>query len=147
MNIALIACSKSKNPEARQHPVAACDLYTGAMFRKSLRYAKDVLRADRIFILSAKYGLVEPEERLPYYDQTLCTAKVAEKRRWADMVITQMAHAGLNTRKDHFVILAGKAYHQYLTGPGRIEHFETPFATLTSIGRILRYLNACLDKC
>ena len=56
MKIALISCTKQK----REYKCPARELYSeSAWFREAYCYAKIV--ADKIFILSAKYGLV-PEK-------------------------------------------------------------------------------------
>src|SRR5690606_13413659 len=52
--IALVSCVSSKEP----HAAPARDLYTSALFRKARAYAER--NADAWYILSAKYGLVDP---------------------------------------------------------------------------------------
>ena len=59
--IALVSCVKSKLPG----PCLARDLYTSVRFRRMRTYAER--EADRWFILSAKYGLVEPDAVLHSY--------------------------------------------------------------------------------
>ena len=65
-NIILISCvSKKLNKKAR-----AKDLYISPLFKFNLRYAKS-LKPNKIFILSAKYGLVPLEKEIDPYNQTL----------------------------------------------------------------------------
>jgi len=51
--IVLISCSSKKSA----HKSKAKNLYISTLFRLSLAYAKK-LKPDKIFILSAKYGLL-----------------------------------------------------------------------------------------
>lgn len=53
-----------------EHDAPARDLYTAAHFAKTLRTAERMAAADggRVFILSAMYGLVDPDEQLTPYD-------------------------------------------------------------------------------
>lgn len=62
MKVGLVGCVKSKRGTA----APARDLYTSALFRGRRRYVE--LTCDRWFILSARHGLVEPEEILEPYD-------------------------------------------------------------------------------
>jgi hypothetical protein len=52
--VVIIPCGKAKQPT----PQPAGRLYTGAYFRACLRYAQTLAQPDRIFILSALYGLL-----------------------------------------------------------------------------------------
>ena len=66
MKIALISCSKMK----RDHSCTAAELYSPShLFSLSYAYAQKV--ADKVFILSAKYGLVEEEDVISPYNLTL----------------------------------------------------------------------------
>lgn len=42
------------------------------------------------FILSAKHGLVAPDEMIAPYDETLNTIGVGDRRKWAEKVQAQM---------------------------------------------------------
>src|SRR5262249_14293900 len=59
--VVLISCVKSK----RGQRCRAGDMYTSALFQKMMAYAQR-LKPKRIFILSAKYGLLSPDEIEPY---------------------------------------------------------------------------------
>jgi hypothetical protein len=65
--IALISCGKSK----RREKAPAQQLYTGALFQKSLAYARRI-KSDEIYILSAHYGLVELTQEIAPYEKTAC---------------------------------------------------------------------------
>ena len=63
--IVLISCSSKKLP----HGAAAKDLYISSLFRLSQRYAQ-TLGAEKIFILSAKHGLLGLNDVIEPYDLT-----------------------------------------------------------------------------
>lgn len=62
--VCVISCGSAKLAA----PTAAHRLYTGSYFRMQLRWARSRYPADRIRILSAKYGLVRLTDRLAPYD-------------------------------------------------------------------------------
>lgn len=59
----LIGCGSAK----RSEPCAAKDLYTGSLFRYRRRYA-ETFGTDGWRIISAKYGLVDPDTVIEPYD-------------------------------------------------------------------------------
>jgi len=69
------SCSATKKDA--QNPVKALDLYDGYFFR----IIKKAVRAGRfkpdldIIIISAKYGVVEPEDEIEYYDRRMDTKR------------------------------------------------------------------------
>jgi hypothetical protein len=58
--IVLVSCVKSK----LSHPAKARDLYISTLFKSNLEYACRQ-NPDGIYILSAKYGLLELDRKLP----------------------------------------------------------------------------------
>lgn len=72
--VALVACVAGKLEE----PAAAEDLYTSVWFRYARAYA--IQHADRWFVLSAKHGLVRPDQRIGPYDETLVRMAIAVRR-------------------------------------------------------------------
>jgi len=128
----LIACVALK----AQTPAPARDLYQSPLFRKAIRYAEQ-LRPDRIFILSAKYGLVPSEQRIEPYNETLNDKSVAEIRAWADKVVRDLReHADLD--RDRFTILAGQNYRRFLMP--HLRNVEIPLEGLP-IGKQLQALD------
>ena len=74
MQVAFIGCTKRK----KGYPCPAYEMYSmSALFRKAYAYCND--HYDRVYILSAKYGLVEPKAIIEPYDITFiqheCWAK------------------------------------------------------------------------
>lgn len=83
--IALVSCVKQK----QNSPCPARDMYTSALFSKARVYAET--SADAWFILSAKYGLVQPDETIAPYEQTLKGASASDRRNWATKVRVQLS--------------------------------------------------------
>jgi cytoplasmic iron level regulating protein YaaA (DUF328/UPF0246 family) len=67
-NIILISCASTKC----QYKTEAQNMYISPLFIKSLKYAKNKLKSDKIFILSAKYGLLDLIDVIEPYNVTLC---------------------------------------------------------------------------
>ncbi len=106
--IALVACVAGK----ADRPRPAGSLYTSAWFRKASAYAER--EADAWYILSAKYGLVGPEEVIAPYNETLNTMPVAERRAWAKRVLRALLDVVLPG--DRVIMLAGIRYREHLVG-------------------------------
>jgi len=113
----------------------AKDLYVSPLFRYNLRYAES-LNPDKIFILSAKYGLVDLEEIIEPYDITLNDMSAKEVKDWSDKIIEQLELVS-DLREDKFVFLAGNKYIKYLLS--HIVNYEIPMKGL-GIGKQLKYL-------
>lgn len=74
MKIALISCSKTKTKKAGK----AKDVYIGKLFKGYYYLAKR--ECDKIYILSAKYGLLEENDIIDPYNQTLKGAREYTKK-------------------------------------------------------------------
>lgn len=105
-DLCFVSCVAKKLPSA----APAKDLYRSDLFRK----IRTLVEAQGWpwFILSAKYGLVYPEEVIEPYEKTLNTMRVAERHGWA---------AGCsNALEPHLadvksvVFFAGAKYREYL---------------------------------
>jgi hypothetical protein len=105
--IGLISCTKSKTDE----PAQPKDLYEpSVLFRKASKYCERTY--DEWYILSAKYGLLDPDgPPIEPYDETLMNASIATRRTWADNVIKEFADRGFLRDDVHLYIHAGKAYY------------------------------------
>lgn len=131
--IVLIACGKSKRPTS----LPARDLYTGDLFRKSMAYASALL-PDAIYILSAKHGLVNPDEIITPYDLTISRMPRSMRLKWAERVFRQISFVS-DPNSDRFIILAGNDYRRHLMP--RLSHAEAPLAGMP-IGRQLSWLKS-----
>jgi cytoplasmic iron level regulating protein YaaA (DUF328/UPF0246 family) len=129
--IVLISCvskkCKSKAP--------AKDLYKSTLFKLNLQYAQS-LSPDEIYILSAKYGLLGLYEEIEPYDVTLNKMDRAARQNWSRKVLKQLEEH-CNLQNDHFIILAGEKYRQFLIH--HLNSYEIPLKGLT-IGKQLQYL-------
>ena len=135
--IVLLSCVSKK----LDHPAPAAELYTSPLFRLSLAYARQ-LQPDAIHILSAKYGLVDLDQVIAPYDVTLNTMPAAERRAWAQRVLEQLAQR-YDLEHDHFIILAGQRYRQYLVP--HLAYVEIPLQGLP-IGKQLQFLKQQLQN-
>ena len=75
--IVFLSYVKSK----RDSPCAARDMYTSDLFQKSLAYAMQ-LKPRKVYILSAKYGLLELDDQIEPYNQTLNKMNEEKKKEW-----------------------------------------------------------------
>ena len=129
--IFLISCVSKK----LSHKARARDLYISPLFRMNLKYAQQ-FSPQKVFILSAKYGLVHLDEEIKPYDVTLNKMSARERRNWAAKVALQLQDE-CDLENDHFVILAGQKYRQYLLP--HLKSYEVPLAGLP-IGKQLQFL-------
>ena len=122
MKISLIGCSKKKlvgNHLAR-------NLYQGTLFQKSLAISER-LEFDMIYILSAKYGLLELDRYVDSYEDDLTVKNKAERLSWSELVKNKLP-AG------EYYYFCGKKYWEFL--PSGSTMFQG-----RGIGKILSNLN------
>ena len=132
--VGLISCVSRKQDKATE----AKDLYVSALFNKSRKYVEQ--HCDRWYVLSAKYGLVDPNQVVEPYEETLNTKPQKERQRWAEMVWSDLREK-LDAR-DKVLILAGARYREYLL-PKIIEYgcsVDVPMEG-KSIGKQLQWLS------
>lgn len=121
--IVLISCVKSK----LDHPAKARDLYISDLFRSSLAYAQS-LKPDKIFILSAKYGLLELDDQIKPYELTLKTMPTAEVKAWSIRVLASLRQKA-DLKNDLFIFLAGDKYRKYLIP--ELAYYQIPMKGLS----------------
>lgn len=98
-----IACGKSKLTESAE----AVHLYTGQLFRRRLEFA--LARSGKPpRILSAKHGVLDPEQIVEPYDQTLAKKRKAERERWSFDVAGRLLRT--TVAGDRLFVLAGALY-------------------------------------
>jgi hypothetical protein len=150
--VVLVACSKSK----LNTPAHAQALYKGQLFEKSKAYAKQLVEngeADAWYILSAKHGLVEPQEMIDPYDETLADASVEEKREWGKQVNLKLGEVAptYHTPVTH-IILGGKDYYEPIRSFYENVHdvtrrtFTAPFEGMAGNGEMMQWLDERLEK-
>ena len=141
-NIGLISCVSLKQKQESK----AIDLYISPLFIKSKEYA--LKRLDRFFILSAKHGLLSPEEKISPYDLTLKNMDKNERMKWSNNVYKNLI-TKIN-KKDSLVFLAGENYREYLEPKLKADGFNvaSPLYKM-SIGEQLQWyssFNQYLDR-
>jgi cytoplasmic iron level regulating protein YaaA (DUF328/UPF0246 family) len=129
--IVLISCVSVK----LSHKARAEDLYISPLFKYGLSYAK-TLHPDKIYILSAKYGLLELDEIIEPYNTTLNTMKSNEIKEWSERVLIQL-NKKVNLNSDQVIFLAGNNYRKYLIP--HIKDYIIPLKNL-GIGKQLKFL-------
>lgn len=117
--IAVVGCGKSKRKEA----AAARELYTGALFQKSLALAERL--AGTVLILSAKYGLVDPDTTIEPYDLSIQNLTKQQKALWVGGIEMDFVW----TRK---LLSAGPRTILWFVG----ENYLGPISDSTLMGRL-----------
>lgn len=131
--VVLISCVSTKLPRKAK----AKDLYISPLFKMNFAYAQS-LQPDAIYILSAKYGLVHPDQEIDTYNETLNTMKSIQVKDWALDVIDQ-AHGKIDFRNDEIIFLAGDKYRKFLQPLSR--NARVPMEGL-GIGKQLAWLKS-----
>jgi hypothetical protein len=101
--LVLVGCGDAKADDPR----AAKDLYTSNYFSLKRRYAQEY--GDEWAILSAKYGLLDPEAEIEPYDVTVDDVDVGE---WGVVVASDLP----DVRDTNVVVLAGPDYAEEVEG-------------------------------
>jgi len=129
--VVLISCVSKK----LSHKAKTRDLYISPLFRLGLRYARS-LNPDKIFILSAEYGLLSLEQEIEPYNKTLNKMTKERRREWGQSVVNQL-RTEIDLEQDEVVFLAGKRYREFLTP--YIKNYKVPMERL-GIGKQLKFL-------
>jgi hypothetical protein len=109
-DILLVGCTQSKAPSARP----ASELFTGARFLKARDLA--VRSGKPWYVLSAKFGLIAPEEVVAPYDVYLADQSSEYRNAWGRWVTAQLvARRDLSGAK--IEVHAGQAYCEPLRAP------------------------------
>lgn len=126
--IAFIGCSAKKAGFA----CPAKHLYRGEVFKKAWRYCTTE-PFDLIFILSAKYGILSPDDVISPYNCSLNDMNKKDRQHWYDMVKVQMSGKKIMNADDIHYFFCGENYHKPFTG-------QKPLQGL-SIGKSLAWFN------
>lgn len=131
--VILVSCVATK----LDHPAAAKDLYISPWFQGARAYAQR--HGTKWYILSAKYGLIEPDQVIVPYNETLNSMSALQRRAWALNVESQISSKHFSGGR--VIVLAGAKYREHLIGALnlRFQHVEIPMEGL-SIGRQLQWL-------
>lgn len=135
--VVLISCASKK----LHNKSKARDLYVSPLFQKNLKYAKS-LNPDKIFILSAKYGLLRLNDEIEPYDKTLNKMRSNEIKEWANHVLNQLKKS-TDLENDKFIFLAGENYRKFLLP--YLKHYKIPMLGL-SFGKQLKWLSERIEN-
>lgn len=102
----LVACVAGK----LDRPAPARELYRSPWFQKARAYVDR--QGGRWFILSAKYGLIAPDEIIEPYDETLAGMSPAARRHWGACVLEAMGR--YIEAAAPLILLAGRNYRDPL---------------------------------
>lgn len=104
--ICLVACTSKK----ALYPTIAKDLYRSPLFEGAKNFAEK--RCDCWFVISAKHGLLLPDDPMAPYDESLTQVTESERLIWAEKVHSQISqHIKSPSR---IIFLAGDKYRSYL---------------------------------
>ena len=133
MRIALISCSKRKVAYA----CSAQEMYSkSALFNKAIKYCRQH-QYDLIFILSAKYGVLSPTDKIDTYELSLNQFSPTEITNWAEKCSKfLLKKCGSESQFDFY---AGKNYFEELSK--RLPKANNILKGL-GIGERLRFLSA-----
>ena len=105
--IGLVGCVKDKTAI----PQAAKDLYISTLFTGRRSYVE--WSSDSWWILSAKHGLVHPDEVLVPYNVALKDVGRLARRSWSDQLLLVIDERIQPSRGDVFEIHAGAEYREF----------------------------------
>ncbi|HEY0435262.1 MAG TPA: hypothetical protein VGC92_01385 [Phenylobacterium sp.] len=117
-------------------PARARDLYTGPYFRQALAWARTL--GGRFLILSAKHGLVEPEERIEPYD-----LRMGQPGSVTAGLVHAQAHARGLLDEPCVLAAGGRAYLKVVRDVWPLA--ETPFEGL-GLGKQLQAMRRAIER-
>jgi len=109
IKLGLVSCTKSK----MNFSCKAYEMYSpSSLFSKACQYA--IRNYDRVVILSAKYGLLLPNDEIEPYDLTLKTMKRQQRKEWANKVFKQIGRRLGPNKIARAYFHAGREYREHL---------------------------------
>lgn len=106
--LVITSCSKLKNGEPEKTILPAKDLYAGPLFSKVQRYC--TVKNFDFMILSAKYGLIHPDDEILCYEKRLSTSEDIDEIR--DKVSREFQK--ISDKYDQVLVIAGEKYRSAL---------------------------------
>lgn len=105
--LVLVGCVAQKRPMA----APARDLYVSALWGKRRRYAEST--GMPWFVLSAEYGLVDPDDVLEPYDRFMDREPRAYRARWSEVAAARVVERCRDLTVSSVEVHAGSAYLEY----------------------------------
>lgn len=106
LRIGLVACCGQKLKGSHR----AADIYQSALFKKSRAYVEK--NCDMWVVLSAKHGVLWPDDVIQDYDETLNDMPSDRRATWSKMVRGQLS----GFSGDKMIVLAGNRYCEWTGG-------------------------------
>ncbi len=136
MKIALVSCAKSK----KNYKCTAKELYSPSeLFSISYKYAQ-TLKVDKIYILSAKYGLVHENTFVDPYELSMKNLSADEQKEWANSVKQQLENELTPYGDDEYIVLTGMDYLQPLLNVKAFKKYSFPLRGM-SLGKRKLFMN------
>lgn len=132
-----LSCVKTKN----NVPCKAHEMYQSDLFKKSLAYALTLTDRNKIFILSAKYGVLRLDDEIEPYNLTLNNMNKTAQKRWAYRCFKQSEALKVNF-DEKTVFLCGRNYRKYYSQ--LFKDYEIPLQGI-SFGNQLKFYKARLS--
>lgn len=110
MHILLMSCSSKKRNVDR--PISAIDLYNGVFFsvyKKALKAFPSISSKVKVLIISAKYGLIEANHSISYYDLKMSPSIALEQQNENTSILQSFIH---DLKPETLVVVMGKTYLQ-----------------------------------
>lgn len=123
--VCLVACTSRKG----DYPAPAEFIYKSPLFSAGRSYAEN--RSDQWFILSAKHGLLSPNDVIEPYNESLMRLSDSQRQAWAECV-----RQNFNARVPpggRVIFLAGLTYRSYLAPLFEADGRETA-APMSALG-------------
>lgn len=105
-NLYLVSCVSKKSCDRSR----AKDLYQSEWFKKARKFVER--SGAPWYILSAKHGLLHPDELVTPYEQTLNKMPIYERKLWATGVLDKLLP--MLTPSQTVIVLAGVRYREFL---------------------------------
>ncbi len=142
--LCIVSCGKrkiwDKNPEIG--PTKAKNVYTGSFTKKCIEYAEKFY-SDSWCILSAKYGLLFPDEIIqgPYFE---CFHNKNSNPITLDELTLQISGKKMD-KYDRIVILGGKHYTEIVKKLFEGKEVFNPLEGCKGIGHMMKKLNELIQ--
>lgn len=145
--LTLISCGGTKQELDEDETVPAKELYNSGVHTVKVNYAE---ASNDYRILSAKFGLVHPDEDLPWYDLRLGDQPLEYRKDWAATVAGDLADTIDAHDIDAIVIIGSDEYAHPLilqsTDAGITIPIFTPWQSNDEINKIGQYMAWCNEE-
>src|SRR5262245_5578265 len=132
----IVSCSQRKRREPGR-PIPAIERYDGVFFRalrKAIRLGK-MASTDRVLIISARFGLIEPQTPIPWYDQRLDGPRA---KALATTVKAELIKRLSSDHNDRVCINVGRRYASLLEGIPQLANARWATGGIGTRARILK---------